>query len=64
MGPDTIVVTLPGPDHDLFGDAGFLAGERQALSLSNLHLDLAQHHDNLLGANLRPLGILASSGAS
>ena len=64
MGPDTIVVTLPGPDHDLLGEAGLLAGLGSAFVLGQLPLDLAQLHHTLLGADLRPLGILASSGAS
>src|SRR5215212_10283480 len=40
----------------LLGDAGLLTGERQALSLAYKHLDLAQHHDDLLGAKLPTSG--------
>ena len=40
----------------LFADAGVLAGERQAHALAQLHLDLAQHHNNLLRANLATSG--------
>src|SRR3954451_23802728 len=41
---------------ELLGDASLLAGERQALALRYEHLDLAQHHYNLLGADLSTSG--------
>ena len=36
----------------LLADPGLLAGERQAFALRYQHLDLAQHHNDLLGAHL------------
>jgi hypothetical protein len=40
----------------LLGDAGFLASLGRALALGKLHLNLAQHYNNLLRANLPTSG--------
>src|SRR5215213_5814701 len=50
---------LPAPAIiTLLGDAGLLTGKRQALSLGELHLNLTQHGDDLLGAEPLPSGHL------
>jgi hypothetical protein len=50
---------LPAPAIiTLLGDAGLLTGKRQALSWGELHLNLTQHGDDLLGAEPLPSGHL------